>query len=205
MELIGRRVTLVLGSTATTNTCTNHNQNYPLSAHQKTSGSSASIAHHPHALLDPTSVSFCPLVSRTRLLCIQLTLGENGVFWNEKDSAAAANGDPAINGSTAETTSRACEGARPQPSANGRGLPPPLPFSAPNTISRRSSYPYGDSGGGSGGGGDAGAGAGAGGGSSAEANGAGRGGGGGVPRRSHKRVARTRIAAKATVSNAFRR
>lgn len=139
--------------------------------------------HSPAGLLPPLAHRAAPR-SSCPFTCAQLILGENGEFWKDKDTTTSSTG-------SATGASRGT--AAPRRSANGGGLPPPLSFSAPNAISKRVSYPYGGST--------------TGGGGSAEANtrGGGGGGGGDGDRRPMKRVASSRIAAKATVSNAFRR
>lgn len=98
------------------------------------------------------------------------------------------SGDFSKGGGLSSPGEEAKNDARRQPSVNGGGLPPPISFSAPNAVSKRVAYPYADKNGGAGG--------------PADAGGAGGTAGGA---RGLKRVASTRIAAKATVSNAFRR
>lgn len=121
------------------------------------------------------------------VLRAQLILGEGGEFQKQSDSAGAFNGVS----TTANEPSRGGAPPRPRPSTNGGGLPAPLTVSAPNAVSKRVNYPYADGSGGS---------------TAKASGGGGGGGGGGEPGgRSLKRVASTRIAAKATVSNAFRR
>eukprot|EP00903_Cladosiphon_okamuranus_P008594 g8243.t1 len=122
----------------------------------------------------------------------QLILGEGGEFQKQGDTITTTT-TTTTNGSTAKPAAPERGGAlRPRPSANGGGLPPPLSFSAPNAISKRVNYPFADGA--------------RPGGSAVEANGGGGGSGGAGAGggRSLKRVASTRIAAKATVSNAFR-
>eukprot|EP00752_Nemacystus_decipiens_P004997 g4543.t3 len=118
----------------------------------------------------------------------QLILGEGGDFQKQDDDNAslASGGDgPAT---TIDASSQGGAPPRARPPANvGGGLPPPVTFTTPNAVSKRVSYPCAD-------GGSATETAGGGGGGS----GSGGGGGGGRSLKS------TRIAAKATVSNAFR-